>query len=339
VALTVLSPDQLRGELKQGDVARVYLLAGPDGFRMERTARWLREKALDGPMGELNTSNFWADEVQPAKIAQDAAAFPMFGGQRFVWVRHAESLPAGETLAPLLEYLARPVDSTVLVLTSSKLDKRLKLTAACADAGRVVEFAPLRAAEVPGQVAAQARALGLELAPDAVRTLVDLVGDDLAEIDQELQKLALQAEEGPLGPTEVRTLVARSRSIDGFELANAMDQRNPRELVRAWTELRRRGTDPFGTAAILGWRLRQLVLLQELINQGHPARDAASLAGLPPWQAKHLIPMLESHSRHSLQRTLEGFVQADRRAKSSSLGAGLAYDMAILAWASGGTEA
>jgi DNA polymerase-3 subunit delta len=339
VALTVLSPDQLRGELKQGEVARVYLLAGPDGFRMERTARWLREKALDGPMGDLNSSSFWGDEVSPAKIAQDAAAFPMFGGQRFVWVRHAESLPTGEAVVPLLEYMARPVDSTVLVLTSAKLDKRLKLTAACAAAGRVVEFAPLRAGELPGQVAAQARAWGLELTPDAVRMLVDLVGDDLAEIDQELQKLALQAEEGPLGPREVRTLVARSRSMDGFELADALDQRDPGHLVRAWTELRRRGTDPFGNAAILGWRMRQLVLVQELIDEGHPSRDAASLAGLPPWQAKRLIPLVESHSRRSLQKALEGFVRADRRAKSSSLGAGLAYDMAILGWASGATEA
>ena len=89
MAVEILNPSQLRGELKQGDVARVYLLAGADGFRIERTARWLREKALEGPMGELNTASAWADEVSPARIAQDAAAYPMFGGQRFLWVRHA----------------------------------------------------------------------------------------------------------------------------------------------------------------------------------------------------------------------------------------------------------
>jgi DNA polymerase III delta subunit len=167
---------------------------------------------------------------------------------------------------------------------------------------------------------------------------VDLVGDDLAEIDQELQKLALQGAEGSLGAAEVREMVARSRAIDGFELADAIDQRRPQTLVRAWTELRRRGTDPFGNAAILGWRLRQLVLLQELMDEGHPPRDAASLAGLPPWQSRRLIPMLESHSAGALQKTLEGFVKADRRAKSSSLGAGIAYDLAILGWATGATE-
>lgn len=334
-AVEVISPAQLRGELKQGSIARVYLLAGADQYRIERTARWLREKALEGPMGELNAQSAWADEAAPAKIAQDASAYPMFGGQRFLWVRHAEALPAGDAIEPLLRYLRNPSESTVLVLTSSKLDKRIKLTGACAAAGRVVEFATLPPGEMVGQVGSQARALGLELDPAAIQLLIDLVGDDLAELDQELQKLALQGAEGRIGAEEVRQLVARSRAIDGFELADALDQLHPQALLRAWTELRRRGTDPFGNAAILGWRLRQLVLLQELVSEGHPARDAASLAGLPPWQARKLIPLVDSHTADSLQKTLEGFVQADRRAKSSSMGAGIAYDLAVLGWAAG----
>ncbi len=333
MAVEILSPEQLRGELKQGDLARVYLLAGPDGFRIEKTARWLREKAVEGPMGDLNAASLWADESSPAKIAQDAAAFPMFGGRRLLWVRHAEQLPAGDAIAPLLRYLERPVDSTVLVLTSAKLDKRLKLVTACAAAGRVVEFRPLSGAELFAQVGRQATAHGVELGRGAAQALVEFVGDDLAEIDQELEKLALLGAEGVVGPEEVRVLVARSRDIDGFELADALDRARPEHLVRSWTELRRRGADPFGNAAILGWRLRQLVLLQELVAEGHPAKDAASLAGLPPWQARRLIPLVESHSRGSLQKALQGFVQADRRAKSSSLGAGIAYDLAILGWA------
>lgn len=335
MALQVLDPARLRGELKQGSVARVYLLAGPDAFRIERTARWLREKALEGPMGELNAENLWADEVSCTKIAQDAAAFPMFGGQRFLWVRHAEALPSGDAVEPLLRYLRNPSESTVLVMTSAKLDKRLKLTAACAEAGRVVEFSPLGGADLQAQVGRQAAAHGLELGPDAIQVLVDLVGDDLAEIERELEKLALQEFEGRIGAAEVRELVARSRSIDGFELADALDQSRPGPLLHAWTELSRRGADPFGNAAILGWRIRQLVLLQQLLDEGHPARDAASLAGLPPWQSRRLMPLIQSHSRRSLHKTLEGFVRADRRAKSSSLGAQMAYDLAILDWAAG----
>ena len=341
MALTVLDPDQLRSELKQGQFAPVYLLAGADGFRSERTARWMRERVVEAASGGLNAETVWADETTPARIAEAASAYPMFGGRRFLWVRHAEDLPAGSAVEPLLRYLERPADCTVLVFTSHKLDKRLKFTAACAARGRVVEFAPLSGRELLGQVSRQATAHGLRLDEDALRLLLDLVGDDLAELDQELAKLALQPEvdasENALDAEVVRRLVGRSRDVDAFQLSNAFQPSQARHLVHGWTEMRRRGGDVMGTGAILGWRLRQLTQLREALDAGWAARDAGQLAGLPPWQQRTAIPMAQNNLRDSLHKTLEYFRLADRRAKSSSLGADLAYDLAVLSWAADAT--
>ena len=46
--------------------------------------------------------------------------------------------------------------------------------------------------------------------------VVDLVGEDLSEIDQELQKLALQGAEGPLGAPEVREMVTLEEALRGL---------------------------------------------------------------------------------------------------------------------------
>mgnify|MGYP006299831665 FL=1 len=336
----VISPANLRSELKQNEFAPVYLLAGEDGFRSERTARWLRDKVVEGDVSGLNAESIWAGETTPARIAEAASAFPMFGGRRFLWVRHAESLATGAAVEPLLRYLERPSESTVLVLTSHKLDRRLKLTAACARAGRVVDFAPLSGRELPAQVARQAKAHGLRLDGDAVQTLIDLVGDDLAEIDQELVKLSLQpdAEERALDAARVRALVGRSRDVDAFELADALDPQRPQPFLRGWAEQRRRGGDVFGSGAILSWRLRQLAVLRAGLDAGMDAREAGSAAGLSPWQQKRTIPLARAHSAGGLEKALEVFRAADRRAKSSSLGAELAFDLAVLRWAADGAR-
>lgn len=334
----VIDPGALRSELKQNELRPVYLLAGADGFRAERTARWLRDKVLETDPTGLNAESAWADETTPAKIAEAASAFPMFGGQRFLWVRHAESLPAGTAIEPLLRYLERPSDSTILVMTSAKLDKRIKLTSACAKAGRVVDFGPLSPRELPAQVARQAKAHGLDLAPDAVQVLTELVGDDLAEIDQELAKLALQpdAARQALDGARVREFVGRSRDVDSFELANALDPQKPRDFLHAWTEQRRRGGDVYGAGAILAWRLRQLAMLKAGLEAGMDAREAGGVAGLSPWQQRSVIPLARAHSAAGLEKTLEVFRRADRRAKSSSLGAELSFDLAVLRWATDG---
>ncbi len=333
----VLDPAGLRSELRQNVIAPAYLLAGPDGHRSERTARWLRDKVVDAAMGGLNSESVWADETTPGKIAEAASAFPMFGGRRFLWVRHAEALPAGSAVEPLLRYLENPSDSTILVLTSQKLDKRLKLTTAFQRHGRVVEFARLTGRDLHDQIARQAQAHGLQLARDAVAVIMDLVGEDLAEIDQELAKLALQpdAADGTLDAAHVRELVGRSRDVDAFELADALDPTQAIHFVHGWTEQRRRGGDVFGAAAILGWRIRQLSTLRAALDAGMDAREAGSAAGLAPFQQRRAIPLARNHSPAHLQKTLEVFRRADRQAKSSSLGAELAFDLAVLRWAVG----
>lgn len=331
----LIDPGTLRAELKQDELRPVYLLAGADTFRSERTARWMRERVVEGDESGLNADNLWADETTPARIAETAAAFPMFGGRRFLWVRHAEQLPTGAAIEPLLRYMERPSETTILVMTSQSLDKRLKLTKACAQAGRVVEFARLSGRDLPGQVARQAKGHGLQLDPEAIGVLTDLVGDDLAEIDQELAKLALQPEsgQGALGAGRVRELVGRSRDVDAFELADGLDPGRPRDFLHGWSEQRRRGGDVYGAGAILAWRLRQLAMLREGLEAGMDAREAGSIAGLSPWQQRRVIPLARGHTAVGLEKTLEGFRRADRRAKSSSLGAELAYDLAVIRWA------
>jgi DNA polymerase-3 subunit delta len=334
-AVRILEPDALLAELKDGEVLPVYLLAGPDGFRAERTARWLRDRDLDPASADFNSQTLHADEASPAAIAEAAAAYPMFGALRFVWVRRAEALPTGAALEPLLAYLGNPSPRTRLILTASKLDKRLKLTAACADAGRVVSFNTLTGAPLAAQVRRQAKEHGLRLTAEAIETLLDLLGEDLGEIDMELAKLALADLEGDssLGPDEIREQVARSRDVNAFALADRLEPRHAVEALHLWLEMRQRGGDPFGAGAILAWRLRQLLQLKAGLDTGAPPAQASSQAGLSPWQARRVLPLAQANPRPLLEQALAAWRDADRRAKSTSLGADLAYDLALLQWA------
>ncbi len=330
----ILTPEELRSALAKEDPRPVYLLAGPDTWRAERTAQWLKEKVLDPQSAEFNAQVLQADECVPQAIVEAASAYPMFGTRRFVWVRHAEALGTGSAIEGLLSYLGSPAASTVLVFTSAKLDKRLKFTTACARAGCAVDFQNLKGSAILMQVARQAQSLSLTLEKSAIHELIDLVGDDLGELQTELEKLALLREgNAPIGPKEVRLLVARSRDLDAFAVADLLSGEDPLPALRAWTKVRVGGGDPIGTAAILSWRLRQLASFRSALEGGESPESAARRLALPPWQARRLAALAQSSTLDQLQRTLFHMRQADRRAKSSSLGAPLAYDLALLAWA------
>lgn len=332
--MRILSPDALLEAWKGGRLAPVYLLAGPDGFRAERSARWLRRKVLEDDAAGLNGEVFYAEDAAPGAVAQACASYPLFGGRRFVWLRHGEALPAGAAVEPLLRYLAAPSPSTVLVITSAKLDQRLKLTAACAESGSVVEFALLGGAALLAQVQRMAHEHGVRLQPGADATLIGLVGEDLGELDAELAKLALAVPvEGAIGAAEVEELVSRSRDVNAFALADQLDARNPRPALAAWLDLRATGGDPIGGAAIVAWKLRQLAQLRAAIESGLDEAAALRALGIPPWQGRRLGELARGTTLAALERALEQWRIADRRAKSSSLGDALAYDIALLDWA------
>jgi DNA polymerase-3 subunit delta len=225
------------------------------------------------------------------------------------------------------------VGSTVLVLSSNKLDKRLKFTSACATAGCAVDFQSLSGAALLRQVLRQAKGHELVLERGAAEALVDLVGEDLGEIDTELAKLSLLKEESQaIGPEEVRQLVARSRALDAFEVADLLDASDPLPALRSWIRIRSGRGDAIGTAAILNWRLRQLAVLRTAMEEGDRPADAAKRAGLAPWQARRMEPLARATSLEALERTLSAFRKADLEAKSSSLGSELSYDLALLEW-------
>lgn len=338
MALATMTPEELLGALKNEDRRTVYLFAGPDSHRMEKTARWLREKSIDGASADFNCETLYADECKPAQIAEKARAYPMFGGQRFLWIRRAELLPSGRDIEPLLDYLAAPVDSTILLFSSAKLDKRLKLTTLCGAHGWVVDFGLLSGAALVRQLQRQAKSHGLQLSPEGAQLLVELVGEDLGELDTELAKLALQDAAGdrPLEAEEIRELVARSRDVDAFTLADALDRRRPQHALMDWFQLRRGGGDVFGAAAILGWKLRQIAQLRAALDDGLDSNSAAKVAGLAPWQLRRTLPLAQATTGSDSLAALGAWRTADRRAKSSSLGAGLAYDLALLDWALAG---
>jgi DNA polymerase-3 subunit delta len=335
MALVTVNPEDLLASLKAGESRPVYLLAGPDSHRMEKTARWLRERSVDAEGRDFNCETLYGDECKPGQIVEKARAYPMFGSTRFVWVRRAEALPTGRDIEPLLAYLQAPVESTVLLFSSNKLDKRLKLTALCAETGWVVEFAALSGAALVRQLQRQSKSHGLRLMAEGAQLLVELVGEDLGELDNELAKLALQdaAEGRPLHGDEIRELVARSRDVDAFRLADSLDRRAPLAALLDWFQLRRGGGDVFGVAAILGWKLRQIALLRAGLDDGLPPESAAKMVGLAPWQMRRTMPLAQATTGLRAGAALSAWRTADRRAKSSSLGAGLAYDLAVLEWA------
>ncbi|HWO94297.1 MAG TPA: hypothetical protein VNL92_05990, partial [Dehalococcoidia bacterium] len=93
--------------------------------------------------------------------------------------------------APLADAAPTLPPSTELILVDDAIDSDNPLLTALTPYAEVRQFRPLAQRDVPGWITARARDIGVRLAPDAVRLLADLCGNNLWAAESELEKLHL----------------------------------------------------------------------------------------------------------------------------------------------------
>ena len=183
-----LSFDALLRSLKQGAPDPVYYLHGDEDVLKGEAIRALVERTVDPPARDFNVDQRSAVDLDPASFHALVNTPPMLAAARMVVIRGLEQLRKAATVRrELARYLDSPNPTTVLVLVQGAGEPP---DAELAHRATTVAVDPLPPARVERWLAHRASQLGLVLAPDATELLLAAVGNDLAALAGELEKLA-----------------------------------------------------------------------------------------------------------------------------------------------------
>jgi DNA polymerase-3 subunit delta len=192
---------------------RIFLLYGPDESGSAALAKRL-ERAM-GPQAERIDLDGTALKADPARLADEAASFSMFGDRR--WIRVT---PVGDEAAPAVEALLEaPQAGNPVVAVAGALRNTSKLVKLCLDsraAMACISYVPdARDAE---QIAVGiARERGLRLPAGLARRIVGLTGGDRALMSGEIEKIALYLDAAPDRPAEATAEALNALSADSVE--------------------------------------------------------------------------------------------------------------------------
>ncbi len=328
----------LERHLKQRSLRPLYLFFGEEEFLMERALRRL-EGALAEHTGEVPHKLFnLAQEVGLEDFLAQARNAPLWGSGQLLILRRVEAYPE-KTLKAILAYLDHPPPRSWVVLIASGLKAR--------DVGKhpvwsrlqrqeaALGFWRLKEEELYQWVAQEARSLGKTLTLAAAQRLVEMVGGNLAELTQELAKLALFAgEEKTISPNLVLRLASHSRTYTIFALVEALGQADASKRLSALDQLLDLGEPP---AKILGMLARQLRLLMRY-KETAPGASPAALAGslnLPQGVVRKLGQQAALFSLPALKAHLHLLHQADLHLKTSTGNPRLWLEWALLQMGTG----
>ncbi|WP_052947515.1 DNA polymerase III subunit delta [Aneurinibacillus tyrosinisolvens] len=340
---------EIAKNVKQGNIAPVYLLYGTEEYLMDEVAGLIEKTVIEEANRDFNYSVYDLRETPIQVVLQDAETFPFMGERRMVRATNALFLTGAKTtgavehdLDALLNYMENPPDYSVLLLEvdQEKLDERKKVVKSLKKAAVTTECAPLKEAALADWIQRRSRRLQVEIEPDALQLLISMVGSNLRQLDQELEKMALYTGKGErITLAVVETLVTRELEQDIFRLIDQIARLKIEEAVRIYYDLQQLNKsnssnkdngEPLKIFTLLARQFRILLQIKTLQPRGYSSQQMASMLGVHPYAAKLATEQAKGFSEQALKQILNRLAEEDYRIKTGQIDKELALELFIM---------
>ena len=238
-------------DLGRGEPAPLYLLSGPETYVMEEYATRLVDTLVTGDMRSFNFTLAYGAEVDIEEFLSAANSYPFLADRRVMVLKELERLRGGWD--NLITYCANPVPSTVLVMLVGSHDETgrklkpprnlSKLARHVQSSGLVQQFDKLGERDLERWVHRKARRMELQLDPEAVQALVGSVGENLWNIQNELEKLSLLYAGGRVAVNDLVAVLGSYRLNVLYDLIGHVDRGREDEALRVLSRILNTGAE------------------------------------------------------------------------------------------------
>lgn len=294
----------------------IYVVHGDEPFLKRQVLTALRKLVL-GPEPEgFAQSTHPGDKASFAAVRNDLTTLPFLSPRRLVIVENADPFITRER-KKLEKYVAEPSATGVLVLDVATWVATTNLAKTLGDAALSCK-APQTAKLSEWCRKWCAAQHGKQLGQEAARLLVDLVGADMGQLDQELNKLALYVGETVrIENADVDKLVGNSREESTWKLFDLIAGGQPGPVLVLLDRLFTQGDQGLKLLGAISSKLRPLVQAARLHTQGVALGAALEQAGIPPWGRQNAEQLLRHLGRRRLERVYDWLLRANLDMKSS----------------------
>lgn len=330
----------LLSDARAGKWEPVVVLVGSERFLADRAAKLLKKAVVgDGPRG-FNDDLFHGGQVVAQRVVAAARTLPMMAQARYVLIRDGEDVPADQ-LDALAAYVAAPSPSTCLVMVAEKLDGRSKLAREAKKLGAWIECEPLKGPILARFTMGEAKRRGHPIDEDAVAALLDAIGNDLAALDDAVERLSLyvgRSADGrgqPITLAAVEASVVRIRVDSIWTVVDAVAARNTRVALAGVGTLLDDREPPLKILAMLARQLRMVARMKQALAEGLRGPEAARFAGALPFKARDLEAAARKFDDEALRAAFRALAETDLALKGSKRPGEIVMEELVLALCAG----
>lgn len=313
-------------DLKAKRYAPVYFLQGEEVFYIDLISDFIEANVLSDAEKGFNQVIVYGKDVTMATILTHARRFPMMAERQVVIVKEAQDIQdlnkeIGGKL--LLDYLSKPVPSTVLVFCHKhkSLDKRKELGKKIDKLAEAITTKKMYDNQLPSFVDEYARDKKINIDDKAVQALCEYVGNDLNRMANEIDKLVISMKKDEVVTVErVMNQVGVSREYNIFELQKAVIQRDTflaNKIVNYFDSNTKKNPVIPVVAFLFSFFSK---LLAASVAQDKSDKGLVSALKISPYAARDYSLALRFYPEEKIVKTISFLKEADLKLKGVNSG-------------------
>ncbi len=237
------------------------------------------------------------------ELVQIARTLPWIGPRRWVYVKNAQQADS----RPLIAYLQKPSERTVLVLEVEK---------APAAWPTLPRIEPAENFDVIRWLARRVDHERYQVETGALEALVEIVGEDLQLLESELEKQLLHSYETRLITVDsVRSMALDGRQYGVFALGDAIAEGNTKDALKILAKLYEDGMTAPLVLATLYSTFRRLLVAVEMLNRRRPFHEVLRQTNI--WSYKGRERQVRKYREKDLRHILVQLHASDRACKTT----------------------
>jgi DNA polymerase-3 subunit delta len=307
---------KILNDIKGGNIKPIYFLMGEEAFYIDIISDYIEKNVLSEEEKGFNQTVLYGRDVSIEDIVSTAKRYPMMAERQVVIVKEAQDLI--RTIDKLESYAENPMLTTVLVICYKykTLDKRKKTTKLLAKAGVVYESKKLYENQVGDWIKRILASKKYTIEPKANAMLVEFLGNNLAKINNELEKLQIVLPKGSIiTPKDIEENIGFSKDFNVFELRKAIGERNQ---LKAYTIAQNFANNPKENPIVVTTSLVFGFFIQLLKYHGLKDRNpknVAAVIGVNPFFMKEYDVALKNYPMKKVSQIVASLRDIDVKSK------------------------
>lgn len=306
----------IKEHIKQNQFKPVYLLYGAESYLKKLYKDKLKEAILKGS-DDMNFSYFEGKGAEVSKIIEVAETLPFFSERRLIIIENSSLFKSQNDLA---DYMKSIPATTHIVFIESEIDKRNRLFKAVKAQGTVAEMNSLDEANLKLWIASLLDKDKKKITGDSVLYLINKVGTDMDNIQNEVEKLVCYAMDRDIITVEDIDAVCTVQ-ITGkiFQMVDAIGNRNQEKALELYYDLLSLKEKPMSILFLITRQFNILIQVKNLLAIGKSNAQVSQITGLMPFTISKYASQAKNFPLHTLREAIQSSAEIEEQIKTGRL--------------------